>query len=68
MRGREVVRPPEAGLAVDPEDIPAVADAAVRLLTCGTEWDSWSARAKNLYDSRFTAAHFEQRLLAAVGD
>jgi phosphatidylinositol alpha-1,6-mannosyltransferase len=64
--GREVVSPPEAGLAVDPENISAVAESAIRLLSSGAEWDSWSARAKSLYDSNFTAAHFQQRLLAAL--
>lgn len=64
--GREVVNPPEAGLAVDPEDPVAMSDAIVRLLTPGPEWQCRSARAKARYDSRFTAQHFEDRLLLAL--
>ncbi|MDP9171678.1 MAG: glycosyltransferase family 4 protein, partial [Acidobacteriota bacterium] len=64
--GREVVRPPEAGLAVDPGDIPSIGAAAIRLLSAGAEWDAWSARARALYDANFTAAHFEERLLSAL--
>jgi len=64
--GREVVNPPEAGLSVDPDDPVAVSDALVRLLSPGPEWDHWSAGAKKRYDSGFTAAHFEHRLLHAL--
>lgn len=64
--GREVVNPPEAGLAVDPDDPVAVSHALLRLLTPGPEWDRWSASAKRRYDSGFTAAHFEYRLLHAL--
>jgi phosphatidylinositol alpha-1,6-mannosyltransferase len=64
--GREVVNPPVAGLAADPGDAAPLSDALVRLLTAGPEWDRWSANAKALYESRFTAAHFEERLLQAL--
>src|SRR5204862_444117 len=36
--GREVVEPPVAGLAVNPDDGDAIARALVRLLTPGDEW------------------------------
>jgi phosphatidylinositol alpha-1,6-mannosyltransferase len=64
--GQEVVNPPEAGLSVDPEDLDAVSASVSRLLTAGPEWELWSARARALYESTYTAAHFEQRLLAAL--
>jgi phosphatidyl-myo-inositol dimannoside synthase len=64
--GREVVHPPEAGLAVDPVNLTAISDAIVRLLTPGTEWESWSRSAKARYESEFTAKHFEERLLLTL--
>ena len=64
--GREVVNPPEAGLAVDPENLTAISDAIVRLLTPGAEWQAWSQSAKARYESEFTAKHFEERLLLTL--
>jgi phosphatidylinositol alpha-1,6-mannosyltransferase len=64
--GTEVVNPPEAGLAVDLADPPQTAAAILRLLTPGPEWDRTAARAKQRYESSFTAAHYEQRLLTAL--
>jgi phosphatidylinositol alpha-1,6-mannosyltransferase len=64
--GREVVNPPEAGLAADPADANALCDAVVRLLTPGLCWDTWSAAARRRYESAFTAAHFQSRLLEAL--
>lgn len=64
--GREVVNPPEAGLAADPADPEALAAAAVRLLAGGSEWSEWSSRARRRYELHFTAGHFQQRLLAAL--
>ena len=66
--GREVINPPEAGLAVDPADTGGVADAISRLLTPGEEWDGWSIRARRRYEERFTAVHFEQRLVTALSE
>jgi glycosyltransferase involved in cell wall biosynthesis len=66
--GREVINPPEAGLAVDPADTRRVADAVSRLLTPGEEWDGWSIRARRRYEERFTAVHFEQRLVRALSE
>jgi phosphatidylinositol alpha-1,6-mannosyltransferase len=64
--GREVVNPPEAGLAVNPDDRLALVVALERLLTPGTEWENWSAQAQQRYASRFTAMHFQERLLKAL--
>jgi phosphatidylinositol alpha-1,6-mannosyltransferase len=64
--GCEVVNPPEAGLAVDPENAGQIADAVVRMLTANGEWADWSRRARERYESRFIAAHFQQRLLTAL--
>lgn len=64
--GREVVNPPEAGLAVDPNDAQGIADAVERLLTLGPGWDNWSAQARARYENNFTGAQFQSRLLSAV--
>jgi phosphatidylinositol alpha-1,6-mannosyltransferase len=66
--GREVINPPEAGLAVDPTNRRRVADAVSRLLTFGEEWEGWSIRARRRYEERFTALHFEQRLVTALSE
>lgn len=60
--GREVVNPPEAGLAADPADPEALAGALCRLLTPGRQWDEWSAAAEARYRAHFTATHFQRRL------
>ena len=64
--GREVVNPPEAGLAVDPDNRAEVVQAIVRLISDGTEWNLWSKQAQRRYDQNFTAAHFQRRLIAEV--
>lgn len=64
--GREVVNPPEAGLAVDPDDPRQLAAAAAHLLTAGPEWNSWSQQARHRYESAFTGSHFRQRLNQAL--
>jgi phosphatidylinositol alpha-1,6-mannosyltransferase len=64
--GQEVVNPPEAGLAVNPDNIHEIADATRRLLTRGREWDGFSERARRRYERQFTAAHFQQRLLRVL--
>ena len=66
--GREVVEPPEAGLEVDPDDLTGIAAAVSRLLTPGPEWDRWSDRARHRYELRYTAAQFQERLLAALAE
>ena len=64
--GQEVVNPPEAGLAVHPDNIQEIADAICRLLSDEPEWNGFSERAQRRYESQFTAAHFQQRLLQAL--
>jgi phosphatidylinositol alpha-1,6-mannosyltransferase len=64
--GREVVNPPEAGLAADPDNPAELADAVVQLLSSGPQWNEWSARARARYEAQFTAAHFHRRLTVAL--
>ena len=64
--GREVVNPPEAGVAVDPDNTGEVADAIIRLLSPGPRWNEWSAQARARYEAQFTAAHFHCRLIHAL--
>jgi phosphatidylinositol alpha-1,6-mannosyltransferase len=64
--GREVVNPPEAGLAVNPDNPQQIADAVQRMITPGAEWNDWSRRARARYEGHFTADHFRQRLVSAV--
>jgi phosphatidylinositol alpha-1,6-mannosyltransferase len=65
--GREVISPPAAGLCVSPDDPGAIGKAVVRLLSPGREWASIAASAKARYESAYTAAHFEKRMLSALG-
>jgi phosphatidylinositol alpha-1,6-mannosyltransferase len=64
--GREVVGPSDGGLCVNPDDASALSDALVRLLSSGAEWQRWSSAAKARYESRFTAAHFQDRFVRAL--
>ena len=64
--GQAVINPPEAGLAADPSDTPRLAEAVCRLLTPGPEWEQWSLQARCRYEKYFTAAQFQQRLIAAL--
>jgi phosphatidylinositol alpha-1,6-mannosyltransferase len=64
--GREVVNPPEAGLAANPDDPKQLAEATARLLTAGSEWDQFSLQARCRYEAQFTAQHFRERLNAAL--
>ena len=64
--GREVVNPPEAGLAIDPDNPTELVDAIQRLLRPGPEWDQWSARARTRYEHQFTSEHFQHRLVTAL--
>jgi phosphatidylinositol alpha-1,6-mannosyltransferase len=64
--GREVVQPPECGLAVLPSDTAELASAMKRMLCPGPEWSRWSQSARQRYESYFTAAHFQTRLLRAL--
>jgi phosphatidylinositol alpha-1,6-mannosyltransferase len=64
--GREVVNPPEAGLAADRDRPEELADAVGRLLTPGRAWDDWSLAARRRYEALFSAAHFQERLIHAL--
>jgi phosphatidylinositol alpha-1,6-mannosyltransferase len=64
--GEEVVCPPQAGIAVEPADTEALATALIRLLTPGTAWQQWSVDSQQRYESGFTAAHFQHRLVDAL--
>ena len=44
--GREVVNPPEAGLAANPDDPQELANSVCRLLSDGAEWELWSTPSK----------------------
>ena len=64
--GREVVSPPEGGLAVNPDNEDEVAGSICRLLGEGGEWQQWSEQGRRRYEEHYTAQHFQQRLLAAL--
>jgi phosphatidylinositol alpha-1,6-mannosyltransferase len=64
--GREIVNPPEAGLAVDPSNPRQVAEATLRLLKPGPEWRDWSISARRRYETNFTVGHFQQRLIMSL--
>ena len=64
--GREVVNPPEAGLAVDLGDGAQFVSSMVRLLTPGAEWEQMSRRAQTRYEADLTARHFGERLRDAL--
>jgi phosphatidylinositol alpha-1,6-mannosyltransferase len=64
--GREVVNPPEAGLAADPNNPEELASALCRLLSEGDQWGRWSLQARRRYEENYTAKHFRERLVAAL--
>lgn len=64
--GREVVNPPEAGLAVDVRNNAMLVEATCRLLTKGPEWDNWCRSAKQRYDQFFTKDRFQSRLCSIL--
>ncbi len=64
--GSEVVNPPEAGLAANPDNEDELANSICRLLEDGPEWEQWSAQARRRYEENYTAKHFQERLLAAL--
>jgi phosphatidylinositol alpha-1,6-mannosyltransferase len=61
--GLEVVRPPEAGLAVDPNNRVELAQTVSRLLGEGPDWDGWSEGARRRYEGEFTERDFQDRLV-----
>jgi phosphatidylinositol alpha-1,6-mannosyltransferase len=64
--GREVVHPPETGLAADPQRPEELAEAVCQLLSDGLAWVAWSHQARERYAAHFTARHFQDRLLASL--
>ncbi len=64
--GREVVNPPECGLAANPDQPASLLEAIVRLLTPGPEWDAWSHNARSRHAQRYTAVAFQERMLRAL--
>jgi phosphatidylinositol alpha-1,6-mannosyltransferase len=64
--GREVVNPPDAGLAADPDNPRDLAETIRRLLTPGQEWDAWSRQARARYEAGYTSRHFLDRLGSAL--
>ena len=64
--GREVVNPPEAGLAVDLDQQIELAEAISGLMSDGHEWRRWSEQARHRYEQNYTAKHFQERLTAAL--
>ena len=65
---REVVNPPEAGLAIDPAKQDKLVDALCQLMTPGVQWDAWSAQSRRRYETLFTAKHFQARLLKILSE
>src|SRR5580704_2284364 len=64
--GQEVIEPPRSGLAVEPGNARALADAVAALLKPDCRWQQWFANAKCRYEAEFTAAHLQQRLADAL--
>lgn len=64
--GREVVNPPEAGLAVNPENVAELSNAILRLLTPGDEWNCWTVAARRRYEQLYTIHRYRRRLRDAV--
>jgi len=64
--GREVVNPPEAGLAVDLQQPQQITESVCELLTTNARWQDWSAQARRRYEAFFTAEHFQGRLLSCL--
>ncbi len=65
--GREVVDPPTAGLAADPDDLCSLTDGLCRLMDDTPAWRSQSVQARKRYEKLFTAERFQERLLEALG-
>lgn len=63
---REVVNPPEAGLAVDPANQALLVRALCELMTPGDQWETWSEQARYRYNTNFTADCFQRRLVEVL--
>jgi len=64
--GREVINPPEGGLAVAPHNPDEIARAVCELLTTDSRWQQRSQAARSRFEDCFTAGHFRERLRRAV--
>jgi len=64
--GQEVIRPPEAGLAVNPADHPALTDALGRLMRMGDDWAAWSEQGRLRYEASYTARAYQDQLVSAL--
>jgi len=64
--GREVVNPPEAGLAVDVNNTANLVAKICRLLASGSEWEEWSRAARSRYECSYTRNHFQDRLYGVL--
>jgi phosphatidylinositol alpha-1,6-mannosyltransferase len=64
--GREVIAAPTAGRSVDPTDGAALVGAILQLMTCDVDWERTATAAQQRHADRFTAAHFQQRMIAAL--
>lgn len=64
--GREVVNPPEAGLAVNPDDRDQLVEGICSLMSDDDQWRLLSERARTRYEQNYTAKHFQDRLIKAV--
>ena len=64
--GREVVNPPEAGLACDPANTDELVEAVSALLTPGPAWAMLSNQSRARYEALYTEAAFASRLNTAL--
>jgi phosphatidylinositol alpha-1,6-mannosyltransferase len=64
--GREVINPPEAGSAIDPQQIDQLTGEIVDMMTDDGRWNAVSSAARLRYEAMFTASHFQDRLLKAI--
>lgn len=64
--GREVVNPPEAGLAINPDNPLELSDAIIKLLSSVTVWKKMSDQAIRRYESFYTETAFQERIWASI--
>lgn len=64
--GREVVNPPEAGLAVNPDNRAELVEGISSLMDNDSQWQALSERARARYEQNYTAKHFQDRLVKAI--
>jgi len=64
--GREVVNPPEAGIAVNPDNPLELSNAIIKLLSSVTIWKKMSDHAIRRYESIYTESAFQERIWASI--